>query len=84
MKLKPNYAARSLICLGWTAALGLLEFITPGVVLSQTVLPFDELPCYIRTQDGRVVNLQSLCSRSTTPQTQCSPMNQSPQRTLSP
>ncbi|PSB30265.1 hypothetical protein [Stenomitos frigidus] len=85
MKLKPNDVSRSFTCLGWTAALGLLEFITPTVVTSAPTTPFDEPPCYMRTQDGSIVNLQSLCRRSTVPQTQSSPAtNQPPQSTASP
>jgi|GEM_PF-1525200 len=85
MNPKPNHVCRLLTCLGWTAALGLLEFTAPAVATSATVLPFDEPLCYMRTQDGRIVNLQSLCSRSIPQQTQPSPAtNQQPQRTSSP
>ncbi|MBC7969072.1 MAG: hypothetical protein H7Z11_02870, partial [Verrucomicrobia bacterium] len=55
MNPKPNHVCRSLTCLIWTAALGLLEFAAPTVVTSATVTPFDEPPCYMRTQDGRIV-----------------------------
>ena len=64
--------------------MGFMAFATPTVVTSATVTPFDEPPCYMRTQDGRVVNLQSLCSRPA-PQQQPSAATSKPAtRTSSP
>jgi hypothetical protein len=85
MKLKLTHVYRSLTYLGWATAFGFIGFTTPAVVTSAAVTPFDEPPCYMRTQDGRIVNLQSLCSHTTPQPTPSSPTtNQPTQRMLLP
>ncbi|XGV97820.1 MAG: hypothetical protein ACAF41_02585 [Leptolyngbya sp. BL-A-14] len=83
--MKRNNACRFLTCLGWTAALSLPGCLAPVVATSAIVTSMDEPPCYMRTKDGRIVNLQSLCSHTPAQQTQTSPAtNRQPQGTVMP
>ncbi|MBW4470238.1 MAG: hypothetical protein KME45_07505 [Stenomitos rutilans HA7619-LM2] len=83
--MKLNNASRSLTWLRWTTALGFIACITPTAATGATINPIDEPPCYMRTQDGRIVNLQSLCSRTPPQSTQLDPAtNQLTPRTRLP